>query len=79
MTDTVSDIRSRLVQFQGRYPEIARVHGFSYSWLSKFARGDRGARPSFETVSKLKAALEKLEAERDAVAAPAAEVVVEQG
>ena len=79
MTDTPESIRSRLHEFRGRYPAIAKRFGFSYSTLSKFANGERGLRPSFEFVAELSKALGVLEAERDAVAAPAAEVVVEQG
>ena len=65
---TMSDIaiastRARLLRFKGRYPEICSRSGLRYSWLSKFARGARGIRPSFELITKLQAVLDALEAD----------------
>jgi transcriptional regulator with XRE-family HTH domain len=57
----IEDLRTRLVQLSGRYPEISERSGVSYSWLSKFARGERGTRASFGTISKLQAALDGLD------------------
>lgn len=63
MSDTQIDItRARLLQFKGRYPEICVRTGLSYSWLSKFARGDRGLRPSFDLITRLQTELDLLEA-----------------
>jgi len=60
---TIANLRIRLCKFSGCYPAIADRFGFSYSWLGKFARGDRGKRPSFDLIEKLQAALAALEHE----------------
>lgn len=57
----VNELRARLISLRGRYPEIAESYGFSYSWLSKFARGARGARPSFDLILRLSKALDELD------------------
>jgi transcriptional regulator with XRE-family HTH domain len=62
-SDIVTSIRGRLVRFSGRYPEIAARTGLSYSWISKFARGDRGKRPSFDLIHRLQGALDEIEAD----------------
>jgi hypothetical protein len=41
------------------------MSGLGYSWLSKFARGARGDRPAYETINRLIAALDKLEAKEN--------------
>lgn len=60
-TEDIDSTRSRLIRFRGRYPEISRLCSLSYSWLSKFARGVRGQRPSFEVITRLRSALDQLE------------------
>jgi transcriptional regulator with XRE-family HTH domain len=60
---TIEEVRTRLIAFKGRYPEICDRSGLDYSWLSKFARGDRGKRPSFELITMLDAQLTEMEAE----------------
>lgn len=63
----VEDTRTRLVKFQGRYPEVvetaAALKGstkLSYSWLTKFAQG-RVPNPTVDNLVALAAALAKLE------------------
>ena len=58
----VSTVRRRLITFKGRYPSICERSGLGYSWLSKFARGTRGKRPSYETINRLIATLDELDA-----------------
>lgn len=60
---TIEEVRSRLIAFKGRYPEVCERSGLDYSWLSKFARGDRGKRPSFDLITQLDAQLTAMEAE----------------
>jgi transcriptional regulator with XRE-family HTH domain len=64
----IASIRTRLRRFKGKYPDICERAGLQYSWLSKFASGERGARPSFDLITKLEAALTEFEA-AEAVAA----------
>jgi transcriptional regulator with XRE-family HTH domain len=59
----IDSVRARLTRFRGRYPELCERSGLGYSWLSKFAQGRRGQRPSFELITKLQNALAELEAE----------------
>lgn len=66
--DAIASIRSRLHRFKGKYPDICAHAGLQYSWLSKFASGERGARPSFDLITKLTTALDELEAAEDAAA-----------
>lgn len=63
-TITIPTLRERLRRFTGRYPEICERSGLRYSWLSKFANGHRGKRPSFELITRLAAVLDELEAEQ---------------
>lgn len=70
VTDAIAAIRARLVRHRGNYRAIAARHGLGYSWLGKFARGDRGTRPSFELVSKLTNALDELDLEQSIAAPP---------
>lgn len=63
MADTTAALRERLQRHRGSYPSIAERFGFSYSTLSKFANGERGARPSFEFVDSLQTALDALDLE----------------
>lgn len=60
---TVESIRERLVKRQGSYPSIAARAEVSYSWLQKFANGERGKRPEYESVAKLVKELDRLDAE----------------
>lgn len=60
---TVEATRERLLKFKGRFPDICSRSGLKYSWLSKFANGERGQRPSFELMTKLTQELDALEAE----------------
>lgn len=66
---TVEQVRTRLIAFKGRYPEVCERSGLDYSWLSKFARGDRGKRPSFDLITQLDAQLTTMEAEQETFAA----------
>jgi hypothetical protein len=59
----IETIRTRLRHFQGKYPEICTRYDLQYSWLSKFASGERGKRPSFDLITKLSSALDELEQE----------------
>lgn len=61
--DSISGCRDRLQQFKGRWPEICQRSGLGYSWLSKFARSERGRRPSFDLITRLQGALDEMEAE----------------
>jgi hypothetical protein len=61
-TPTVETVRARLVAFKGRYPEICEQSGLDYSWLSKFASGERGKRPSFDLIVQLDRQLTAMEA-----------------
>lgn len=63
MAETTTALRERLQRRRGNYPAIAERFGFSYSTLSKFANGERGARPSFEFVDSLQSALDELDRE----------------
>lgn len=60
---SVESIRSRLRKFQGKYPDICERADLQYSWLSKFASGERGKRPSFDLMTRLSATLDELERE----------------
>lgn len=62
-TPSIDDIRARLGRFQGRYPDVCARSGLTYSWVSKFASGERGKRPSFGQISRLTAVLAEMEAE----------------
>jgi len=57
----VNDTRGRLARFHGRYPEICKSSGLSYSWLTKFAQG-RANNPTMRNLEKLQAVLLELEA-----------------
>lgn len=61
--DPIASIRARLRRFKGKYPDICARSDLQYSWLSKFASGERGARPSFELITKLDAVLTEMEGE----------------
>lgn len=62
---TVEEVRTRLIAFKGRYPEVCERSGLDYSWLSKFASGERGKRPSFDLITQLDAQLTTMEAEEN--------------
>lgn len=55
--------RTRLRRFRGHYPAVCERAGLGYSWLTKFACGERGRRPSYDTMERLTAALDAMEAE----------------
>lgn len=57
----IESTRQRLCKFTGRYQEVADLAGVSYSWVSKFANGERGKQPSFDLINKLQRALDVLE------------------
>lgn len=59
--EIIARTRARLLKYTGRYPAICRTAGLSYSWLTKFARGARGRRPSFDLICRLQGALDELE------------------
>ena len=61
------------MKFKGRYPEICERTGLDYSWLSKFARGVRGKRPSLDQFTKLIHALDQIELADAAVLASSAQ------
>lgn len=52
----------RLRRRCGCYSKISRTAGISASWLSMFARGKRGKRPSYDLIQRLIAALDALDA-----------------
>lgn len=62
MSDPIESTRERLLKHKGEFPAISKKAAVSYSWLSKFSRGDRGQRPGFDQMTKLTAALDELEA-----------------
>jgi len=51
-------IRSNLNLRRGRWAELARQSGVSYSWLSKFARG-LIENPGLRTLERLSAAMDE--------------------
>jgi hypothetical protein len=59
----IETIRTRLRRFQGKYPDICARACLQYSWVSKFASGERGKRPSFDLITKLTTVLDELELE----------------
>lgn len=59
----IDAVRARLTRFRGRYLELCERSGLGYSWLCKFAQGQRGQRPSFDLITRLQTALAELEAE----------------
>lgn len=64
MNVSIDSIRARLLLHKGSYPEIGRRAAVSYSWLTKFATGERGRRPSFELVTRLARVLDEMDAEQ---------------
>jgi hypothetical protein len=60
-SNPVPALRSRLLRFQGRYPEIIRRSGISRSWISKFANGKLGKRTGFELMGRLVSVLDTME------------------
>lgn len=71
-SSVIGKARKRLVRFKGRYPLICERAGLGYSWLSKFSRGERGLRPSFDLIQRLLRVLDEMEAEAKAAKANAA-------
>ena len=57
----VEQVRTRLKGFHGRYDEIRRASGLSYSWVTKFAQG-LVKNPTMRTLTCLQAAMTTLEA-----------------
>lgn len=60
---SIDRTRRRLRRFSGQYRVVSDESGLGYSWVSKFASGERGKRPSFDLITRLIAALDKLEAQ----------------
>lgn len=60
---TIKHVRQRLYRFRGRYREVCRRARLTYSWVSKFATGERGQRPSFDLMNRLLTALDAMERE----------------
>lgn len=56
-------VRTRLRRHRGHYPEVSRRAGLGYSWVMKFANGDRGKRPSFDSIQRLTRTLDVMDAE----------------
>ena len=54
--DTAHRLRAELVARKGKYRQISRSSGLSYSWLCKFARG-RMQNPTMATIGKLRTGL----------------------
>jgi hypothetical protein len=63
MADITAELRSRLQDHQDETSkslrQIAQDFDLGYSWLSKFARGERCTRPSFELITRLQVALDR--------------------
>jgi len=59
---SIEHTRRRLRRFKGKYRTVSDAAGLGYSWVSKFASGERGKRPSFDFITALSVALDKLEA-----------------
>lgn len=59
---TITAVRRRLRKHRGCYSKICRTGGITYSWLTKFATGERGRHPSFDLIQRLIAALDAFEA-----------------
>jgi hypothetical protein len=58
----MQQIRHRLSCFRGRYREICVRGRLTYSWLTKFATGER-PRPGFELMDRLLTTLDAMERE----------------
>lgn len=59
--DIIASLRARLNRFSGRYRDVCEHSGLKYSWLTKFANGERGKRPSFDLITRLGSTLDQLE------------------
>lgn len=46
------EVRAALLKRKGKFVQISQVTGFSYSWLHKFASGERD-NPEYERLRKL--------------------------
>lgn len=57
----ILETRARVRARKGQYRELAALTDLSESYISKFARGDRGDNPRLDTIDKLTDALDKLE------------------
>jgi hypothetical protein len=51
--------RERLMKYKGDYPAFCERTGLNYSWVGKFARGDRGKATSANQLKKLLTALDQ--------------------
>jgi transcriptional regulator with XRE-family HTH domain len=63
-------LRSRLRRRRGQFPQVSATSGISRSWLSKYACGQRGKRPSYDLIQRLIGALDELDARDVIVAKP---------
>jgi len=64
----VEELRERLNVNKGRFQEISRSHGLSYSWLCKFAAGTQ-TNPTVGSLEALRVALDAIDSEPPAKAA----------
>ncbi len=55
--------RSRLRRFRGHYRTVSERAGLTYSWVSKFATGEVGARPRYDLLDSLLTTLDAMERE----------------
>jgi transcriptional regulator with XRE-family HTH domain len=65
--DLLQTTRALLDAHRGSWPAISAQTRVSYSWLSKFARGE-AANPTFQRVQRLHDHLQSLEAAKAAAA-----------
>jgi len=70
---SLDQIRARIQLHRGRFPDISRLSGLSYSLICKIAQGHR-TNPTFDTVRALVGALDRLDAQAADSAAPAEKV-----
>ena len=62
--DIIPVTRSRLQALNGRYREVSEISGLSLSYVSKFARGEKGDDPKQSTLQRLNEAIDRLEADK---------------
>lgn len=57
----ILETRARVRAHKGRYRELAALTDLSESYISKFARGERGDNPRMDTLDRLTGALDEIE------------------
>lgn len=57
MDDILRFVRDGVTREKGRWPELSKVSGVSYSWITKFGSGRYKQHPNLRTLEKLATAL----------------------